>query len=357
MFFPLISFWESLYSLTLILLYCIDVLLLFAFSVHTCVLLYLYRSASRANLSKTKGAFSPLSLALKRTHPKEFPLVTVQLPIYNEFYVVESLLKSITRLQWPRKKLEIQILDDSTDETLMKLQSLLRQYRKEALALVYIHRKNRLGYKAGALKAGLKQARGEFIAIFDADFCPPPDFLLRTIPYFKEENIGMVQTRWGHLNADTSLLTRAQAMGIDGHFVLEQSGRNARKFWINFNGTAGIWRRRCILEAGNWQTDTLTEDLDLSYRAELAGWDFRYLLDIVCPAEIPSTVAAFKGQQFRWCKGSIQTALKLTKRIWHSDYSWKIRLEAIVRLFRYSVHPLMLLLLAFPATVANRGAP
>ena len=341
MSFTFISFWEAFYSIILLLFYGIDVLLLFAFGVHTCILLYLYRSARDTCLGKTKKSRLP-PIDLKRIDPKKIPFITIQLPIYNEFYVVERLLKSMAEIQWPRSKLEIQVLDDSTDKTSLKLRRLVRQYRKEALPFVYLHRKQRTGYKAGALKAGLKKARGEFIAIFDADFCPPSDFLLKTLPYFKEEDLGMLQSRWGHLNAKHSLLTRAQAMGIDGHFVLEQSGRSARNFWINFNGTAGVWRRRCILEAGNWQTDTLTEDLDLSYRAELAGWNFRYLLDLVCPAEIPSTVAAFKGQQFRWCKGSIQTAMKLSKRIWHSEYSWKVRWEAIARLFRYSVHPLML---------------
>ena len=348
---------EMISSLILLLLYSMNSLLLFGFAFHTCILLQLYRKGTKNKLRMGKAKPPPFPpLDLKSIKASKLPFVSIQLPIYNEFYVVERLLKSVSEILWHRERLEIQVLDDSTDETKEKLQSLVRNFRKKGLPFIYIYRKERTGYKAGALKAGLAKARGEFIAIFDADFCPPPDFLLRGIAYFQEEKLGMLQSRWGHLNAKHSLLTQAQAIGIDGHFIVEQGGRNARKFWINFNGSGGIWRRRCILEAGNWQADTLTEDLDLSYRAELAGWNFGYAPDLVCPAEIPMSVAAFKGQQFRWCKGSIQTALKLSKRIWRSEHNWKIKLEAIVRLLRYCVHPLMLcniILLPFLLSFAN----
>ena len=315
--------------------------MLLAFTFHSCTLLVLYHRKKGACLGENSGPNTAIDL--KKIDHRNLPFVTVQLPIYNEYYVVDRLLKSITNLKWPQNKLEIQILDDSDDATKTKLQKLSQQYHKKGFIISYLHRKDRIAYKAGALKAGLSKAQGEFIAIFDADFTPPSDFLLKTMPYFKKKDIGMVQTRWGHLNANSSFLTRAQAIGINGHFVLEQSARNANQLWINFNGTAGVWRRTCIIAAGNWQGDTLTEDLDLSYRAALSGWNFRYILDTVCPAEIPATISAFKGQQSRWCTGSLQTALKLSKRIWQSKFNWKIRTEAILRLFRYSVHPLMLL--------------
>ena len=350
----LLSFGEDALTALLLLFYGIDIVLLFCFSIYNYLILYLYRKNKASCFSGGNAGFSPINL--KKTNSEKLPFVTVQLPVYNEYYVIDRLLKSVSQLQWPPQKLEIQILDDSTDETSAKIKSLLPLCRKNGLSFSHLRRVKREGYKAGALKAGMKQARGELIAVFDADFTPPPDFLLRTVPYFAREDIGMVQTRWGHINANYSLLTRAQALGIDGHFVLEQCGRNANKLWINFNGTAGIWRRRCILDAGNWQGDTLTEDLDLSYRAELAGWNFCYIADIVSPAEIPSEVTAFRRQQYRWCKGSIQTAKKLIKRIRNSDFSWKIKSEAVVRLLKYSVHPLMTLnmLLSLPLLVQSQ---
>ncbi len=355
--FSLFSFfdYELYFFYGLFSLYVLDTFSLFLFSFYTYLLLYLYKKNKNYCLSKNNPHFQPINLRTANT--KELPFVTIQLPIYNEYYVVDRLLKNIAQIDWPREKLEIQILNDSTDETSTKIHKAIKLYRKKGLSFIHIQRIQREGYKAGALKAGLKQAKGQIIAIFDADFTPPRDFLSRTVPYLMKKNIGMVQTRWGHLNANDSFLTKGQSIGIDGHFVLEQGGRNAHDLWINFNGTAGIWKRDCILEAGNWQGDTLTEDIDISYRAELAGWKFQYLLDIICPAEIPSTVAGYRSQQFRWCKGSIQTAKKMIQRIWRSHFPWKIKLEATLRLIKYSIHPLMFInmLLTLPLLLQSES--
>jgi len=335
-------------NIIIITVYSLDILLLFLFGLHAYGMVVLYRKNSRFCQSGSEQGYQPIDLSVSRE--KDLPMVTVQLPIYNEFYVVDRLLKGVADLKWPLSRLEIQVLDDSTDETRDKIARLVAFYKQRKLNIIHVHRENREGHKAGALKAGLAQAKGQYIAVFDADFVPAPDFLLRTIPYFQEADVGMVQTRWGHINADYSMLTRAQSLGIDGHFMIEQVARNCNNLWMNFNGTGGIWRRECILEAGNWQSDTLTEDFDLSYRAELAGWRFRYLMDVVNPAELPATIAAFKSQQFRWCKGSIQTAVKLIPRILRSRFSPSIKTEAIVHLLNYSVHPLMMIniLLALP---------
>jgi cellulose synthase/poly-beta-1,6-N-acetylglucosamine synthase-like glycosyltransferase len=273
-----------------------------------------------------------------------WPMVTIQLPVYNEYYVIERLIDSVSSIDYPKEKLEIQVLDDSTDETRIIAEKKVSALKKQGFKIKYIHRENREGHKAGALKNGLESAKGEFIAMFDADFMPKKDFLKKTIPYFyTRDNLGMVQARWGHTNPDYSVLTKAQAIGIDGHFVVEQTGRNASNLWMNFNGTAGIWRKECILDAGNWHNDTLTEDLDLSYRALLKNWRFHYILDHECPAELPPTISAFKNQQFRWAKGSLQTAKKLLMPVLKSRFSWKIKVEAVTHLFAYSIHPLMVL--------------
>ena len=235
-----------------------------------------------------------------------YPVVTVQLPVFNEVYVVGRLIDAACAMIYPKDKLEIQVLDDSTDETVDVVAQHVERYRKLGFDIKQVRRSNRQGYKAGALKEGLSAARGEYVAIFDADFVPRQDFLLKTLPHLASDpRVGMVQTRWEHINSDYSLLTRTQAMALDGHFVIEQSVRNKVGFFINFNGTAGIWKKACILDAGNWQTDTLTEDLDLSYRAQLRGWKFTYLNDVTSPAELPSEINALKSQQFRWTKGAI----------------------------------------------------
>ena len=274
------------------------------------------------------------------------PPVTVQLPIYNELHVVERLIDAVARLDYPRDRLHIQVLDDSTDETTMLAQARVDYHRTQGIDIVLIHRSERTGFKAGALQRGLETTKGEFIAIFDADFVPNPDFLQHVIPYFQgKPRLGLVQARWGHINADYSHLTRAQALALDGHFVVEQTARQRSGLFMNFNGASGVWRKICIKEAGGWQGDTLSEDLDLSYRAQLAGWEFLYLPDVVSPAEIPAQINAFKRQQFRWAKGSIQCLLKHWRALVRGPRPVFVRLQGLIHLSNYLIHPLMLILL------------
>jgi cellulose synthase/poly-beta-1,6-N-acetylglucosamine synthase-like glycosyltransferase len=282
--------------------------------------------------------------------PADWPAVTVQLPIYNERYVARRLLSAVGGLDYPADRLEIQILDDSTDDTAAIVADAAGALAARGLTVAHIHRHDRSGFKAGALAAGLKEARGEFIAIFDADFVPPPDFLRTTVPHFADPRVAVVQTRWGHLNRDFSLLTIAQALGIDGHFGVEQAARCASNLFLNFNGTAGVWRRAAIEDAGGWTHDTLTEDLDLSYRAQLRGWRIAYRPEVVCPAELPALVTGFKSQQRRWAKGSIQTALKILPHVLRAPVSLWVKYQAAVHLTYYMIHPLMLtvLLLSIP---------
>jgi cellulose synthase/poly-beta-1,6-N-acetylglucosamine synthase-like glycosyltransferase len=283
----------------------------------------------------------------KHTTPEingEYPHVTIQLPVYNEMYVVGRLIDASCAIIYPKEKLEIQVLDDSTDRTVDVVTSHVARYRKLGYNITHVRRGSREGFKAGALKEGLSTARGEFIAIFDADFVPKPEFLLKTIPYFMHDlRIGMVQTRWEHINSEYSLLTRTQAIALDGHFVIEQSVRNTVGFFINFNGTAGVWRRSCIEDAGNWQADTLTEDLDLSYRAQLRGWRFMYLNDVTSPAELPSEINALKSQQFRWTKGAIETARKVLPSVWKSDLPLKVKIHATFHLTNNLVFPFIVI--------------
>ncbi len=239
------------------------------------------------------------------------PVVTIQLPLYNEVYVADRLISAVCAIEYPRACLEIQVLDDSTDETRTIAESTVRRFAGQGVDIKYFHRADRTGYKAGALEAGLNVARGEFVAIFDADFLPTSDFLARLMPHFADSRVAMVQARWGHINQDYSLLTKIQSILLDGHFVLEHGGRNRAGRFFNFNGTAGIWRRIAIDDAGGWQHDTLTEDLDLSYRAQLRGWRFVFLSDVIAPAEVPVEMNGFKSQQHRWAKGSHQTCFKL----------------------------------------------
>jgi cellulose synthase/poly-beta-1,6-N-acetylglucosamine synthase-like glycosyltransferase len=271
-------------------------------------------------------------------------VVTVQLPVYNELYVVGRLIDASCAMVYPKDKLEIQVLDDSTDQTVDVVAEYVERYRKQGFDIKQIRRGNRQGFKAGALKEGLASARGEFIAIFDADFVPRQDFLLKTIPHFMADpKTGMVQTRWEHLNSEYSLLTRTQAMALDGHFVIEQAVRNKVGFFINFNGTAGVWRKTCIEDAGNWQADTLTEDLDLSYRAQLRGWKFTYLNDVTSPAELPSEINALKSQQFRWTKGAIETARKILPAVWRSRLPLRVKIHATFHLTNNLVFPFIVL--------------
>jgi cellulose synthase/poly-beta-1,6-N-acetylglucosamine synthase-like glycosyltransferase len=284
--------------------------------------------------------------------PEVLPVVTVQLPIFNEMYVADRLINAVCEMDYPRELLEIQVLDDSTDETTEISELAVRRHAARGFNIQYLHRVNRRGYKAGALEAGLQMASGRYIAIFDADFIPPTDFLKRTLPYFeRDDKVGMVQARWGHINEDYSLLTKIQAILLDAHFVLEHGGRNRAGCFFNFNGTAGVWRREAIESAGGWQHDTLTEDLDLSYRAQLAGWRFVFLPHVVSPAEVPVEMNSFKSQQHRWAKGSIQTCLKLMPRILRSKQPLAVKAEAFFHLSANFNYPLMTVLsvLMFPA--------
>lgn len=286
--------------------------------------------------------------------------VTIQLPVYNEKYVMERLLRCIAAIDYPKGKLEIQVLDDSTDDSVSDTAKLISELQKTGLDIQHIRRTKRINFKAGALKEGLQTAKGEFIAIFDADFLPQPNWLNKTVGYFKDPEIGVVQTRWGHINRDYSLLTKVQAFALDAHFTLEQSGRNANGYFINFNGTAGIWRKQTIIDAGNWEGDTLTEDLDLSYRAQLKGWKFKYLEDVVTPAELPVVVSAARSQQFRWNKGGAENFIKMFRRITHSKkINFSTKLNGLLHLANSSMFFFMLILsvLSVPVLYIQNSAP
>src|SRR3954470_9458408 len=286
-----------------------------AYGIHRYVIIYLFLK-HRRRATVPAGQF------------EELPIVTMQLPVFNEVYVVERLLRSVSEIDYPKDRLHIQVLDDSTDDTRELTASCVAALRSRGFHAELIHRTDRTGFKAGALETGLGSAQGDFVCILDADFVPQPDLLKRTIHFFTDPKVGMIQTRWGHLNRGYSLLTRVQAMFLDGHLLLEQTARSRSGRFFNFNGTAGLWRKSCIVEAGGWQHDTLTEDLDLSYRAQLAGWKFIFLTDVVTPAELPVDMNGFKSQQHRWTKGSIQTCKKLLPTIWRSDLPFLIKLEA-----------------------------
>ncbi|PSH05559.1 MAG: glycosyl transferase family 2 [Acidobacteria bacterium] len=293
----------------------------------------------------------------KTTTPKsmfeQLPRVTIQLPIFNEQFVVNRLVESICNLDYPRDLLDIQLLDDSTDETVQVAADVVDRYRALGHDIVHIHRTDRTGFKAGALENGLKTAKGEFVAIFDADFTPPSDWVMNVIHHFHEPNIGMVQTRWTHINRHYSFLTEVEAIMLDGHFVLEHGGRSRTGVFFNFNGTAGMWRIKAIDEAGGWQHDTLTEDTDLSYRCQLKGWQFLYLQDVECPAELPIEMTAFKTQQVRWAKGLIQCAIKDLPKLMKSKVSRREKIEAWYHLTANISYPLMIVLsvLLLPAMV------
>ncbi len=324
--------------------YVITALLLAVYALNAWILTVLY--------FKYKNAASP---PVKQPSASAWPRVVVQLPIFNEALVVERLIDAAARLDYPRDRLEIQVLDDSTDETTGIAQRRVEHYRQKGLNIHLLHRDDRTDFKAGALREGMAHTDGEFIAVFDADFVPEPDFLRRTIPHFlTNPRLGFVQTRWGHLNRDYSPLTATQALALDGHFIIEQTARNRGGLLMNFNGTAGVWRRDCIESAGGWQGDTISEDFDLSYRAQLVGWSCLYLPDVVAPAEIPPQLAAFKRQQFRWAKGSIQCLKKLGWTVLRSRQSVWVKLQALIHLSSYLVHPLMVILaLITPALIVS----
>jgi cellulose synthase/poly-beta-1,6-N-acetylglucosamine synthase-like glycosyltransferase len=320
--------------------YFFVLIILAVYGWHRYYLVYLYMR-NRGRVPKPGPALSPT------------PVVTIQLPLYNEMYVADRLIEAVAGIEYPPGQLEIQVLDDSTDETCAIAERAVRRFAAAGLDISHIRRTNRIGYKAGALEEGLKVARGEFVAIFDADFIPSPDFLTSLMPHFADAKVGMVQARWGHVNQDYSLLTKIQSILLDGHFVLEHGGRNRAGLFFNFNGTAGIWRRAAIDDAGGWQHDTLTEDLDLSYRAQLRGWRFVFAPDVIAPAEVPVEMNAFKSQQHRWAKGSIQTCRKLLARILRADLPLGTKIEAFFHLTANFNYPLMCVLsvLMFPSMV------
>ncbi|MGN1072647.1 MAG: cellulose synthase family protein [Bradymonadia bacterium] len=325
-----------------VLLYFVLLCVLSIYGAHRFVMAALYR-LHRKDIPHPDAQFS------------ELPRVTVQLPMFNERYVVERLIDAVCRIRYPKEKLQIQILDDSTDETQTIAKAAVDKKAAEGFDILYIHRDDRSGFKAGALENGLKVASGEFVAVFDADFIPQPDFLERTVHFFTNEKVGMVQVRWEHINREFSILTRAQAILLDGHFVIEHTARNRSGRFFNFNGTAGIWRKATISDAGGWQHDTITEDLDLSYRAQTKGWQFIYINECTTPAEVPVEMIAFKSQQHRWAKGAIQVAKKVLPKLMKSRLPLKIKLEAIMHLTCNISYILMVILsIMMPLTVDFR---
>ena len=348
---PAIDHWNSLYKVTafdvFILIPYLSILTILAiYGIHRYHLVYLYLK-HKDKVAQPKGKLEHL------------PRVTIQLPIYNEMYVVERLVDAACNVRYPRELLEIQVLDDSTDGTVEIAAACVAKHQELGFDIHHVHRANRHGFKAGALEHGLIEATGELIAIFDADYIHPTNFLEDVVDYFSDTEVGMVQARWGHINREYSFLTQVESVILDGHFVIEHGGRHLSGRFFNFNGTAGIWRRDAIESAGGWQHDTLTEDTDLSYRAQMAGWKFLYLPHIVCPAELPVEMNSFKSQQARWAKGLIQTAIKLLPRILRSRLPWKIKIEAFFHLTANISYPLMIVLsfLLLPAMIVrfNQG--
>jgi len=330
------------FDLAVMLPYFFVMVILAAYGIHRYTLVYNYYK----NRKHVAGPPPEISA---------WPRVTVQLPIYNERYVIERLIEAVAQFDYPRELLEIQVLDDSTDETQQVARDCVERYRGLGLPISYIHRDNREGFKAGALQEGLKSASGEFIAIFDADFIPPADFLRRTVPYFADPKLAMAQARWSYINRHYSPLTEVEAILLDGHFVVEHSARFRSGLFFNFNGTAGIWRRAAIEDAGGWQHDTLTEDTDLSYRAQLRGWHFVYLPEIECPSELPVEMNAFKSQQARWAKGLMQTAKKILPRVMRADVPGAVKAEAKFHLTANISYPLMVFLsiILLPAMIVR----
>ena len=328
-------YWSHVLAKVILVIYGICLLLIFYYSMVQLSLAFAYRKQRKTQQSRVEP---PFDLA-------NAPKVTIQLPMYNEMYVADRIIDTIAEFEYPRDKFQIQVLDDSTDETKDIIAKKVAEVAARGINIQHIHRVDRTGYKAGALDSAMDQVEGEFIAIFDADFVPDKDFLLRTMPYFNTDKIGVVQTRWGHLNKTYSLLTELQAFGLNGHFAIEQGGRNAQGHYINFNGTAGVWRKACIIDAGGWEHDTITEDLDLSYRAQMRGWKFNYLEEVESPAELPITMSALKSQQHRWMKGGAEVFIKMWKRIVTTKgLKFSDRLHGLAHLFNSSVFVFILIL-------------
>ncbi|MGB6220729.1 glycosyltransferase [Haloferula sp.] len=323
---------------------------LLAYGLNCYILLFLYARIAKETHARQRQVEA-------NWKPEGLPIVTTQIPLYNEFNVAERVIRAVATFDYPPGKHQIQVLDDSTDETRELVDRVAKNLRAEGIWIDVSRREKRHGYKAGALADAMPEAKGEFIAIFDSDFVPEPDFLKRMLPHIQDPKTGLVQARWTHLNRERSLLTRAQSIGIDGHFLVEQTARSANHLFLNFNGTAGLWRRAAIEDAGGWTADTLTEDLDLSYRAQLKGWHLEYVADVTVPAELPESYTAFKSQQFRWAKGSLQTAIKLLPTVLRSDQSLLTKHQSYFHLCHYLAHPLMLVvaLLALPALYELRG--
>lgn len=335
-------------SWLIVTLYCFSLLLLFLFSLGQLHLTWYYLRRLRR-----KPAVPP---ALS---PDALPVVTIQLPLYNERYVAGRLLDCVAALDYPAQKLQIQVLDDSTDDTVPLVAAKVKELQQRGVWIEHVRRPNRQGFKAGALQWGLQEARGEYIAIFDADFLPPDDFLQQTIPYFQQPEVGVVQTRWGHLNRNYNLLTKLQAFGLDAHFTVEQGGRSEAGSYINFNGTGGIWRRSCIEDAGGWSADTLTEDLDLSYRAQMQGWKFQYLEEVESPAELPVLMPSIRSQHFRWNKGAAECARKNLLKSLRSSRGFSNKLHAFFHLTNSSIFIVILIaaLLSVPMLFVKQAHP
>lgn len=328
-------FWSHLLGKIILGIYGLCLLLVFFYSVLQLSLALAYVKNKRKKTVDIKPVFDPATT----------PKVTIQLPMYNELYVAERIIETISNFDYPSDKLQIQVLDDSTDETKDVIAKKVAEVAARGINIQHIHRVDRTGYKAGALDAAMDRVEGDFIAIFDADFIPDPDFLQKTMPYFQDEKIGVVQTRWGHINKDYSILTELQAFGLNGHFAIEQGGRNSAGHFINFNGTGGIWRKKCIEEAGGWEHDTLTEDLDLSYRAQIKGWKFKYLEDVIAPAELPITMSALKSQQHRWMKGGAECFVKMWKKLlFAKGVKLSDRVHGLSHLFNSSVFVFILII-------------
>jgi cellulose synthase/poly-beta-1,6-N-acetylglucosamine synthase-like glycosyltransferase len=335
----------------LLILYWVAVGLLTLYGINCHVMIFLF---NRHNRQRREEDHSLLEQFYREHSLRELPVVTSQIPIYNELNVAERVIDAVVAFDYPQGKHQIQVLDDSTDETSQIIAQKVKRLKATGVQIEHIRRATREGFKAGALKHGLTQAKGEFLAIFDADFVPSKDFLLKSIPFLlMDPELGLVQGRWEHLNGEENFITRLQSLVLDGHFVIEQSARNWSNLFMNFNGTAGVFRKQAVVDVGNWESHTLTEDLELSYRMQIAGWKFRYLIDLVTPAEIPSDIQALKSQQFRWAMGSIQTAIKLLPTLWRSEHRLFKKLQGTVHLTHHLMHPLMMYLALAAPLLSN----